>query len=148
VAQQLNLVCKLASACGRVVNVSSVMHRGGKVTWKNPAGMQHYSPLAVYAQSKLALTMYKKSLSETAGASFNALSMHPGVFATRLLPVYGHMPADRSRRPHQSRPCWLHPRMRWSTAATTTVLSPPGPRRWSKMRAPAGGLYPCRCSHL
>jgi NAD(P)-dependent dehydrogenase (short-subunit alcohol dehydrogenase family) len=84
------LVCKLASARGRVINVSSVTHRGGNICWKNPAGKQHYSPLAAYAQSKLALTMYTRSLAEASGASFTALSVHPGVLATRLLPVYAY----------------------------------------------------------
>ena len=92
------LVCKLASARGRVVTVSSVTHRGGNVFWKSPGGGYRYSPLAVYAQSKLALTMYTKSLAEAGGASFTALSVHPGVFATRLLPFYGHVgrPAEEA----------------------------------------------------
>ena len=85
------LVRKLASACGRVINLSSVTHRGGNVFWKNPGGGHQYSPLAVYAQSKLALTMYTRSLAEASGASFTALSVHPGVFQAGLLPVYGHV---------------------------------------------------------
>jgi NAD(P)-dependent dehydrogenase (short-subunit alcohol dehydrogenase family) len=32
------LVRKLASARGRVINLSSVMHRGGNLFWKNPGG--------------------------------------------------------------------------------------------------------------
>lgn len=85
------LVSKLASAGGRVINVSSVMHRGANIFWKSPGGGFQYSPLAVYAQSKLALTMFTKSLAESSGASFTALSVHPGVFQTRLLPFYGHV---------------------------------------------------------
>jgi NAD(P)-dependent dehydrogenase (short-subunit alcohol dehydrogenase family) len=84
------LAPKLASARGRVVNVSSVMHRGGNIGWNNLARVHEYSPLAVYAQSKLALTMYTRSLAEASGDSFTALSVHPGVFRTRLLLVYGH----------------------------------------------------------
>lgn len=84
-------MCKLASAHGRVVNLSSVTHRGGNIFWKKPGGGYPYSPLAVYAQSKLALTMYTKSLAEAGGASFTALSVHPGAFQTGLLPVYGHV---------------------------------------------------------
>ena len=92
------LVRKLASACGRVINLSSVTHRGGNVFWKNPGGGYPYSPLAVYAQSKLALTMYTKSLAEASGASVTALSVHPGVFATRMLHIYGRTgrPAEES----------------------------------------------------
>ena len=84
------LQSQLACARGRVVNVSSVTHRGGNISWKNLAGASQYSPLSVYAQSKLALTMYTKSLAEASGDSFTALSVHPGVFRTRLLPLYGH----------------------------------------------------------
>ena len=83
------LAPKLASAHGRVVNVSSVMHRGGSIFWKSPGGGYYHSPLAVYEQSKLALTMFTKSLAEASGAVFTALSVHPGVFQTGLLPFYG-----------------------------------------------------------
>jgi NAD(P)-dependent dehydrogenase (short-subunit alcohol dehydrogenase family) len=91
------LMGRLASTGGRVINVSSVLHRGGNITWKNLAG-NHYWPLAAYAQSKLALTMYTKSLAEAGGASFTALSVHPGVFQTRLLPIYGRLgqPAEEA----------------------------------------------------
>jgi NAD(P)-dependent dehydrogenase (short-subunit alcohol dehydrogenase family) len=85
------LVSKIASAHGRVVNLSSVIHSGGNVFWKSPGGGCQYSPLAVYAQSKLALTMYARSLAEAGGVSFTSISVHPGVFQTRLLPVYGHV---------------------------------------------------------
>ena len=84
------LAPKLASGRGRVVNVSSVMHRGGNIGWNDLPRLHHYSPLAVYAQSKLALTMHTRSLAEASGASLTALSVHPGMFATRLLPLYGH----------------------------------------------------------
>jgi NAD(P)-dependent dehydrogenase (short-subunit alcohol dehydrogenase family) len=91
------LVPRLASAGGRVVNVSSLTHSGGNINWKNPAGDQYW-PLAAYAQSKLALTMYTKSLAEAGGATFTALSVHPGVFQTRLLPMYGRVgrPAEEA----------------------------------------------------
>ncbi|MDR3659364.1 MAG: SDR family NAD(P)-dependent oxidoreductase [Mycobacterium sp.] len=84
------LAPKLAGAHGRVVNVSSVMHRGGNISWNNLTRVHEYSPLAVYAQSKLALTMYTRSLAEVSGESLTAFSVHPGTFATRLLPLYGH----------------------------------------------------------
>jgi NAD(P)-dependent dehydrogenase (short-subunit alcohol dehydrogenase family) len=84
------LAPNLASARGRVVNVSSVRHRGGNIGWNDLARKGQYSPLAMYAQSKLALTMHTRSLAEASGASIIALSVHPGTFATRLLPLYGH----------------------------------------------------------
>jgi len=39
-------------------HASSDMHRGGNISWNNLAGERQYWPLAAYAQSKLALTMY------------------------------------------------------------------------------------------
>jgi NAD(P)-dependent dehydrogenase (short-subunit alcohol dehydrogenase family) len=91
------LVPRLVSAGGRVINVSSLRHAGGNINWKKLAGDQYW-PLAAYAQSKLALTMYTKSLAEAGGASFTALSVHPGVFRTRLLPMYGRVgrPAEEA----------------------------------------------------
>jgi NAD(P)-dependent dehydrogenase (short-subunit alcohol dehydrogenase family) len=92
------LMPKLTIVRGRVVNVSSVMHRGGNLGWNDLARAHQYSPLAVYAQSKLALTMYTRSLAQASGATLTALSVHPGLFATRLLPVYDHsgQPADEA----------------------------------------------------
>lgn len=92
------LLPRIASARGRVVNVSSATHRGANISWKNLAGAHQYWPLAIYAQSKLALTMYTKSLAEASGASVTALSVHPGVFATRMLHIYGRTgrPAEES----------------------------------------------------
>jgi len=51
----------------------------------------HYSPLAVYAQSKLALTMFTRSFAEANSGHLSALSVHPGVFDTKLLRVYQHV---------------------------------------------------------
>ncbi|OBH04667.1 hypothetical protein A5696_03540 [Mycobacterium sp. E2699] len=91
------LVPRLANAGGRVVNVSSLRHTGGNINWKNPAGDQYW-PLAAYAQSKLALTMYTRSLAEAGGDSFVALSVRPGLFQTRLLRMYGRVgrPAEQA----------------------------------------------------
>ncbi|HTX95770.1 MAG TPA: SDR family NAD(P)-dependent oxidoreductase [Mycobacterium sp.] len=91
------LMPRLASAGGKVINVSSMTHRGATIKWKKLAGDQYW-PLAAYAQSKLALTMYTKSLADVGGAAFTALSVHPGVFESRLLPVYGRVgqPAEEA----------------------------------------------------
>ncbi|WP_103507595.1 SDR family NAD(P)-dependent oxidoreductase [Streptomyces sp. SM13] len=69
---------------GRVVNVSSSLHRTGSIQWSDPNRTRRYSRLAAYAQSQLALTVFAADLRVT------AVSVHPGVCATSLLPLYAH----------------------------------------------------------
>ncbi|MER5603544.1 SDR family NAD(P)-dependent oxidoreductase [Streptomyces sp. NPDC002265] len=69
---------------GRVVNVSSSLHRSGSIQWADPNRARRYSRLAVYAQSQLALTVF------TADPRVTAVSVHPGVCDTALLPLYAH----------------------------------------------------------
>ncbi|MFD8015212.1 SDR family NAD(P)-dependent oxidoreductase [Streptomyces sp. NPDC058955] len=69
---------------GRVVNVSSVLHRTGSIQWNDPNRTRRYSRLAAYAQSQLALTVFASDPRVT------AVSVHPGICATSLLPLYAH----------------------------------------------------------
>ncbi|MFD4370920.1 SDR family NAD(P)-dependent oxidoreductase [Streptomyces sp. NPDC058486] len=76
---------------GRVVNVSSSLHRTGSIQWNDPNRVRRYSRLAAYAQSQLALTVF------AADPRVTAVSVHPGICATSLLPLYAHegvSPAD------------------------------------------------------
>ncbi|MFJ7903034.1 SDR family NAD(P)-dependent oxidoreductase [Streptomyces sp. NPDC096198] len=68
---------------GRVVNVSSSLHRTGSIQWSDPHRARRYSRLAAYAQSQLALTVF------AADPRVTAVSVHPGVCDTALLPLYG-----------------------------------------------------------
>jgi NAD(P)-dependent dehydrogenase (short-subunit alcohol dehydrogenase family) len=43
---------------GRVVNVSSSLHRTASISWADPNRVRRYSRLAAYAQSQLALTVF------------------------------------------------------------------------------------------
>lgn len=43
---------------GRVVNVSSALHRTASIQWSDPNRTRRYSRLAAYAQSQLALTVF------------------------------------------------------------------------------------------
>lgn len=70
------LMPSLMEGNGRVINVSSVLHRGGSIGWNDLARRRHYSSLSMYAQSKLALTMYTKSLAST--TEVTAISVHTG----------------------------------------------------------------------
>ncbi|WP_406340480.1 SDR family NAD(P)-dependent oxidoreductase [Streptomyces sp. NBC_00648] len=69
---------------GRVVNVSSSLHRTGNIQWSDPHRTRRYSRLAAYAQSQLALTVF------AADPRVTAVSVHPGICDTALLPLYAH----------------------------------------------------------
>ncbi|MFD9006678.1 SDR family NAD(P)-dependent oxidoreductase [Streptomyces sp. NPDC059582] len=69
---------------GRVVNVSSSLHRTAAISWADPHRARRYSRLAAYAQSQLALTVF------AADPRVTAVSVHPGVCDTALLPLYAH----------------------------------------------------------
>ncbi|MCF3119140.1 SDR family NAD(P)-dependent oxidoreductase [Streptomyces arenae] len=69
---------------GRVVNVSSSLHRTANIQWSDPNRARRYSRLAAYAQSQLALTVF------AADPRVTAVSVHPGVCDTALLPLYAN----------------------------------------------------------
>ncbi|MFG2196828.1 SDR family NAD(P)-dependent oxidoreductase [Streptomyces sp. NPDC048639] len=69
---------------GRVVNVSSSLHRTASIQWSDPNRVRRYSRLAAYAQSQLALTVF------AADPRVTAVSVHPGICDTALLPLYSH----------------------------------------------------------
>lgn len=78
----------VAARSGRIVAVSSVAHRSAPgINFADPMFANNYSPMTVYAQSKLANLMYGLELArrlEAAGSSVMALSSHPGYSATNL----------------------------------------------------------------
>jgi NAD(P)-dependent dehydrogenase (short-subunit alcohol dehydrogenase family) len=47
-----------------------------------------YTRGAAYAQSKLALAMFANALPEFGPAGLTAVSVHPGILTTKLLPAY------------------------------------------------------------
>ncbi|MFF2197655.1 SDR family NAD(P)-dependent oxidoreductase [Streptomyces sp. NPDC058157] len=75
---------------GRVVNVSSALHRTAAIQWNDPQRVRRYSRLAAYAQSQLALTVFASDPRVT------AVSVDPGICETGLLPLYGHEGAPAS----------------------------------------------------
>lgn len=72
----------------RVVNVSSSLHRTGNFNWGDMDRVKHYSRTAAYAQSKLQLTMFTRAVAAAAGDQIAAVSVHPGVVTSGLLPLY------------------------------------------------------------
>ncbi|SFR02833.1 NAD(P)-dependent dehydrogenase, short-chain alcohol dehydrogenase family [Lentzea waywayandensis] len=73
---------------GRVVNVSSTLHRAGHLSWNDLNRRRRYQRGAAYAQSKLALTMFTRALAEFGPSGRTAVSVHPGVIDTDMLPAY------------------------------------------------------------
>jgi NAD(P)-dependent dehydrogenase (short-subunit alcohol dehydrogenase family) len=72
----------------RVINVSSALHRGGRLHWGDVESAKRYSAAAAYAQSKLALTVFTKAVAVRGGADLIAASVHPGVLDTGMARHY------------------------------------------------------------
>lgn len=79
-----------ASPVSRVVNVTSSLHRGGRINWQDLNWKRRYNRGAAYAQSKLALTMLTTALTEFRPKVREAVSVHPGIIATGMLPHYSY----------------------------------------------------------
>jgi len=75
----------IASAPSRVINVSSMAHRFGKIRFHDLEGKKRWSSFGSYAQSKLANILFSKELSRKMnGAGVTVNSLHPGMVNTRL----------------------------------------------------------------
>jgi NAD(P)-dependent dehydrogenase (short-subunit alcohol dehydrogenase family) len=73
----------------RVVNVSSLAHRGGKIDFSNLQGERKYNSWAAYQQSKLANLLFTFELqrrSDAYGWGLMSNSAHPGYARTELIP--------------------------------------------------------------
>ncbi|XP_043255473.1 retinol dehydrogenase 13-like [Colletes gigas] len=74
------------SAPSRIVNVSSVAHKRGKIKVKDLNSEEKYNPSDAYAQSKLANVLFTKELAkrlEGTGVTVNAV--HPGTVNTEIV---------------------------------------------------------------
>lgn len=81
----LPLLMKTPSS--RIVNVSSMAHRSGRMNFNDLHGQRKYSPFGAYAQSKLANLLFTLELQrrlESKGAGTICVSAHPGFAATNL----------------------------------------------------------------
>jgi NAD(P)-dependent dehydrogenase (short-subunit alcohol dehydrogenase family) len=75
-------------AGGRVVTVSSIAHRTGKIHFDDLQLERSYSPNRAYNQSKLANLLFAFELqrrSDAAGWGITSLAAHPGVSSTDLI---------------------------------------------------------------
>ncbi|XP_023153827.2 retinol dehydrogenase 12 [Amphiprion ocellaris] len=75
-----------SSAPSRVVNVSSIAHRGGRINFDDLFfSRRTYSPLESYRQSKLANVLFSRELARRlSGTGVSSFSLHPGVIRTEL----------------------------------------------------------------
>lgn len=74
-----------AAPAGRIVNVSSVAHRGPQVSFDDPEGARRYAGRRAYQQSKLANVLFTYRLAERlGGGGMTANCLHPGFVASRF----------------------------------------------------------------
>lgn len=72
----------------RIVNLSSVAARAGRINFDDINSEKHYRPMKAYSQSKLACLMFAlelQSRSQAAGWGISSLAAHPGISRTDLL---------------------------------------------------------------
>lgn len=100
----------------RVVSVSSLAHRTGRIDFGDLQGARIYSPWKAYGQSKLACLIFALELqrrSDAAGWNLTSVAAHPGFARTGLFasgpgglislatdlvaPFFGHSAADGAR---------------------------------------------------
>lgn len=77
----------LASAAGRVVTVTSLVHVVGRMRWDDLDGARSYERWTAYAQSKLANLLFAYELQRRlarVGVAAISLACHPGYAATNL----------------------------------------------------------------
>lgn len=77
----------LASARGRVVTVTSIEHKPGRIAFEDLQSERSYSPRRAYQQSKLANVLFALELDRrlrAAGQSLVSVLAHPGYAATNL----------------------------------------------------------------
>jgi len=82
----------LSSPAGRVVSVSSVLHKSGRIDFDDLQGAETYSRWRAYAQSKLANLLFAFELdrrARAAGVSLASVAAHPGYANTNLQAASG-----------------------------------------------------------
>lgn len=82
-----------AAPAPRVVAVSSLAHRGGRIDWNDLAAEKSYRPWARYNQSKLANLLFIREFHrrlEARGENLIAAAAHPGFANTNLTSGMNH----------------------------------------------------------
>ena len=85
----LLLASLMKAPAPRVIQISSIAHRSGKLNFADLQFATNYKSWPVYGQSKLAMLVFAKELQRRADAGgwgILSLAAHPGVAATELIP--------------------------------------------------------------
>lgn len=83
-----HLLPLIKKAKGRVISLSSVAARSGKINFDDLQAKNNYEPMPVYAQSKIACLMFAFELqkqSDEHGWGITSIAAHPGISRTELL---------------------------------------------------------------
>ena len=79
------LINLMKKSKGRIINVTSYMHKLGQINFNDLNSMKSYSPWKAYYQSKLAIVLFTLELSRRLVESkVVANAVHPGMVATNL----------------------------------------------------------------
>lgn len=84
----------------RVVSVSSLYHKRGRIRFDDLMGEKHYGRWSAYAQSKLANLLFTRELDHRlrhSGSTVRALACHPGYAATHLQTAASEIEGKRVR---------------------------------------------------
>lgn len=76
-----------AAPASRVVQLSSLAHRGGRIDFDDLHGERDYDPWGAYRQSKLAMLLFSQALqrhSDARGWGLVSVAAHPGLSRTAL----------------------------------------------------------------
>jgi NAD(P)-dependent dehydrogenase (short-subunit alcohol dehydrogenase family) len=78
----------LQAAAPRVVTVSSLAHRNGKIAFDDLQSEKHYVPWTAYNESKLANLLFARELdrrARAAGSRLISVPVHPGISRTSIV---------------------------------------------------------------
>ena len=87
------LTCRLMPVVtGRVVTLSSIAHKRGRIGFEDLQSVTRYNPMRAYEQSKLGNLMFSLELERrlrAAGSTVSSIAVHPGVAKTNLFKIGG-----------------------------------------------------------
>jgi NAD(P)-dependent dehydrogenase (short-subunit alcohol dehydrogenase family) len=140
----------LTAARARVVQLSSIAHRSGKIRLDDLNHSHGYKSLPVYSQSKLAMLMFAIELdrrSKAKGWGLTSVAAHPGVARTDLIangPAVGANVLVRAAIPiamaliaHSSAAGAL-PTLMAATMPSAAGGQYFGPQNWNEFKGPPG----------